>query len=357
MDAESDGTRGIQLPTGGSSTVTFTIPLSASGSGTGYKLSNASIGFRLSVTPTTRIAALTADLDPTYRRDANGIPVLNTPDAAGCMYGDTVVPLTQFADNPNDWWGNFRFDISRQLLGYWPHTGDSELFNQWWLDYPQVYISDGAASENTDLPVIYEFSDFPAGGPFLPASTLRGGPYTDKIRYRVTDQVDGFMTETNYYMRLHAPCELTGATWQSPYTGDLWLCPEPIGDFAPILLGSWRNDTNTPLNATLTIDSSKTYVFSSGNAEHGGIEINGDGIKFQLGIDDKEDTQKQYAVGTTIATSTTVPPHQKVYFYLHALGHVRFPIGSKYIQNGFTGDGNIWKAYYDGWQIDAEPEQ
>ncbi|HWA84482.1 MAG TPA: hypothetical protein VG820_13655, partial [Fimbriimonadaceae bacterium] len=123
--------------------------------------------------------------------------------------------------------------------------------------------------------------------------------------------------------------------------------------FAPILLGSWRNDTNNPVNATLTINASKTYTFSAGNAEHGGIDIDIAGIKFQLGIDDHRDTQKQFSLGSTYGTSTEVPPGQTVYIYLHALGHVTFPQASKYISSGFVGDGDIWKAFYDGWQIEV----
>ncbi|HVT13866.1 MAG TPA: hypothetical protein VHE55_16505 [Fimbriimonadaceae bacterium] len=349
INADSMGARGVQEPVSNDGTVQFTISLSSSASGTGYKLTNASVGFSPSVVPTTRVAVLTSNLDPTYRRDANGIPVRNVPDASGCMYGDTSIQGLR-EDFPGVFWSQFDFDISRSLLGYWPHTADDQLFNEWWRDYPAGYWSDGAVSENTDLWTDWYFSDY---GDYISVQSLRGAPYTGTIKYRVTDQVDGFTAQTNYFMRIHAPCELTGATWQSPYAGDLWQCPEPIGDFHPLLLAFCVNNLDHDITATFTVSDTRSYTYSSGNAEHGSAGIEAEGIKLQLGIDERHDTSEQYARGKSVSMSTTVHPGETVYLYLHAAGHATFPIGSKYDLHGFAGDGNLWKAYYDGWGLDV----
>lgn len=336
--------------------VEFTISPEAQANGTGYKPAAATAGVSLSVSPSDRAVELHASgIEPTYYRDENGIPVENEIDAAGCMHGDTVAGPVYGSVAEGGYYAWFDFTIFRSLLGPW-HAEPQDLFNEWWRQYPYDYISDGPFSENTWLPTHHKFDD--VGGGYHKVQELKNGPYENVITYRATDDVDDFMAETKYFMKIHLPCELTGEDWYPTYAGDLWLFDyEAIGNFHPTLLGSFANNTGSPVTITFTIENGSQYTYSSGNASHGGVGIEVSAIKFHLGIDTTHNTTDTYHINSSSGISATVPPGEVRYLYLHAIGHVEFPIGSKYMVNGFAGDGNLWKAYYDGWQLEVRDSQ
>ncbi|GMU30053.1 MAG: hypothetical protein AMXMBFR19_03920 [Chthonomonadaceae bacterium] len=353
LTGQSSGTRYTRKAVNNGQ-VEVTISPEAQANGTGYKPAAATAGVSLSVSPSDRAVELHASgIEPTYYRDENGIPVENELDAAGCMHGDTVAGPVYGSVAEGGYYAWFDFTIFRSLLGPW-HAEPQDLFNEWWRQYPYDYISDGPFSENTWLPTHHKFDD--VGGGYHKVQELKNGPYENVITYRATDDVDDFMAETKYFMKIHLPCELTGEFWRQEYTGDLNECPEPVGDFHPFMLGSVFNNTGQPVEYQFTVQSSRSYTFSAANAFNGGIGIDMVAIKVQLGGDETHTTTEhsQATVGHTI--SITVPPYEYRYVYIVALGQVTFPIGSKYVTNGFEGDGPLHDPNFIGFQLSVESE-
>lgn len=336
---QSGGTRIIKLMLP-SQTVELPIQVNAEATGNqilGNQIGTVTNSIVVKAERTDRFVQLTSNLDPTAYRvvgsDGVGIAKLNVADLVGNMYGDTVVSIRPNPQAP-PLSASFDFNVQRQLGGAWHYGGDN-LFNEWWCNYPNKYWCDGPFSENTWIPISYEFGD---GSGLISVESLVSGPFTDRVKYQVTDQVDNHVGEARYFMRLHLPLEKTGTLWRSDYSGDLSNAPEVGNGFPWTTIASLANGSPIPFTVDIKVENRRTYKYVASTKEDARLELDLKVLALHFGKEEEASTEELYEMGATIQAQFTLSPGFRVKCYAIPLGTVEYPLMSEWGVRGYLQD-------------------
>jgi hypothetical protein len=169
---------------------TFTGHFQVSGVSQGYCM----VDWGYSVTPDPRHVEVSASIDPTYYKAADGTRTQNVRADDGTLNGDTVYNINSVTYSaiatPADWTANSEYHWYSSLTGYW----SSGVFS---------------SSPIPDLSVSYWSWGNPVGSP----------GQQDHLYVHLIDSGDGANASGNYYLRLHDSVENFTTTVDTSQTG------------------------------------------------------------------------------------------------------------------------------------------